>query len=756
MRERGKKRIKLNVSDDEQHNEANGITKATGPADSHVDAGSHSDSSNSSSNELLEKCPICLLTFRKQEVGKPVTCEHLFCAACIEAWAKNVQTCPIDRLEFDRIIVLDTYERRNVVREVRIDLASSKKELVLDDENDVMVVEADDVTNCQVCNNSDREDIMLLCDSCNHGYHMDCLDPPLSVIPEGSWYCDNCFDSNDEDEDEELQLAEDLHTLYEDLRGMGLPETRLRVRQVQQPRILRTRQNERIRAAVLRHTRTRSTRAQTGETTSSTTTRNNRSSTQQSARTSTNTSRSRRGARRPRRTRRHRTYVVEYDLNNFDEKFAVKTAKKVIRRRRRRKVTRRVHSQAGDGVRLTASKRLAEQLGVRIDGARGSHINGSGASSFSLFGNANDLEYFSDEDNGYDAGFGGVSSDQGHSLGVAVQTTVRVASIGAPRCRKALLQGKARTVASSAQNVGAASDILSSIMDLQERWHDASRNLGEVHINSDGSLNLPTQNKTAKPTDASKPTAEHITQVPLYQRGGSTPNFGRGGGANGNYNNRYSGNNNGSYRSAGGGSGAGAGGAGDGSGAAANQYQRHSTGSDQSQSTNQSFNSNTNNSNTPNLSFTPFNIRFNTPNQQQQQQRNKNSQQSRTPSYSTPATAASPAASSFSHIIPQQPQRPLFGGLPGPIVAPALGPRISMPPLLSVPPPPTPPPSLSWNSSLFKINTPFANTTEANRENQDDDDDNCPNFSIYSQESQAVATELFAQPQAAARNSDKV
>ena len=30
---------------------------------------------------------------------------------------------------------------------------------------------------------------MLLCDRCNCGFHMGCLDPPLSVVPAGDWFC---------------------------------------------------------------------------------------------------------------------------------------------------------------------------------------------------------------------------------------------------------------------------------------------------------------------------------------------------------------------------------------------------------------------------------------------------------------------------------------------------------------------------------------------------------------------------------------
>ncbi|XP_034663330.1 serine/arginine repetitive matrix protein 2 isoform X1 [Drosophila subobscura] len=733
-------------------------------------------SSDSSSNELLEKCPICLFTFRQQEIGTPATCEHIFCAPCIEAWSKNVQTCPIDRITFDRIVVRDNYTDRNVVREVRVDLSKSKTELTLEEEEDADATVAD-VTNCEICNSPEREDVMLLCDSCNQGYHMDCLDPPLHEIPEGSWYCDECIDSNDENSDDNLDLAEDLNMLYEDIRGMGLPETRLRVREVQQqPRILRTRQNERIRAAVLRRTRAvTSAEAASGSTT--TRTRTTRTTTTTTTTTRTTTNRRQTTQRRRRRRTRHRTYVVEYDLNNFDEKFALKTtSKKVIRRRRRRR--RRVVASADSDEtgrrRLTASKRLAEQLGVKADGLR-SYLSGGNASSFTLFGNANDLEYFSDSEAGQDDAGAGAGAGLGAT---AVQTSVRIASIGNPRTRKALLQGKARTAATTSGS--SASDILSSILDLQDRWHGATRNLSEVQISADGSLNLP--QRVAAPAStaaASKPPTEPITQAPVYQRGGAGPNFSRGGGGGGS-GNRYGGNSN--YNRGGG-------------GAAGNQYQRHSTGGDNGGGSSQggsgfsqNFNNNNqgggnNSSNNNNVSsFTPFHLRFNTPNrqQQQQQQRNQNMQQqqqgssSNTSSFrgsgaSNPSAVASPATNNFSQRPPPFPMThipaPVMPG-PGPGSGPAVG-RLSMPAVLTVPPPPTPPASLSWNSPLFKLNTDYAQqrptaATAAKTTKLDDDDDdadNCPNFSIYSQESQAVANAtslpIGPQPRPAAEEPDK-
>ena len=45
---------------------------------------------------------------------------------------------------------------------------------------------------CQICNSPARWSKLMLCDSCNKGWHIDCLNPALTAIPEGSWFCPEC------------------------------------------------------------------------------------------------------------------------------------------------------------------------------------------------------------------------------------------------------------------------------------------------------------------------------------------------------------------------------------------------------------------------------------------------------------------------------------------------------------------------------------------------------------------------------------
>lgn len=38
-------------------------------------------------------------------MGTPQNCEHIFCFDCITEWSKNVNTCPVDRITFENIVV---------------------------------------------------------------------------------------------------------------------------------------------------------------------------------------------------------------------------------------------------------------------------------------------------------------------------------------------------------------------------------------------------------------------------------------------------------------------------------------------------------------------------------------------------------------------------------------------------------------------------------------------------------------------------
>ena len=54
------------------------------------------------------------------------------------------------------------------------------------------VEEADDEYACQKCGKADHPEWILLCDTCDKGWHCSCLRPALMLIPEGDWFCPPC------------------------------------------------------------------------------------------------------------------------------------------------------------------------------------------------------------------------------------------------------------------------------------------------------------------------------------------------------------------------------------------------------------------------------------------------------------------------------------------------------------------------------------------------------------------------------------
>lgn len=151
-----------------------------------------------SSDGQSDKCPICLLSFKSQEIGTPETCDHMFCLECIQEWSKNMNTCPVDRHEYNLILVRNNVNGK-VIRQVPIEKPTPQ--------NDVDIVE--DPTFCEVCGSSDNEDQMLLCDGCDLGFHLYCLTPALDEVPGGAWFCNDCSPDDEyisEDQLYDMQL----------------------------------------------------------------------------------------------------------------------------------------------------------------------------------------------------------------------------------------------------------------------------------------------------------------------------------------------------------------------------------------------------------------------------------------------------------------------------------------------------------------------------------------------------------------------
>ncbi|XP_061825964.1 uncharacterized protein phrf1 isoform X2 [Nerophis lumbriciformis] len=191
-----------------------------------------------SSDEDADKCPICLNSFSSQPVATPENCQHYFCLDCILAWAKNANSCPVDRIAFNSIYLRKCYGGK--VQKM-ITVQKPKKE------DEEVIVDLDlDQTNCELCQGSDREDRLLLCDGCDAGYHMECLTPPLDTVPVEEWFCPECVANNNNSEQENgtHSLASTAHPTTSRTQPRAAGPTRA---------IARTRHSERVRANVNRH-----------------------------------------------------------------------------------------------------------------------------------------------------------------------------------------------------------------------------------------------------------------------------------------------------------------------------------------------------------------------------------------------------------------------------------------------------------------------------------------------------------------------
>jgi [histone H3]-trimethyl-L-lysine4 demethylase len=48
-------------------------------------------------------------------------------------------------------------------------------------------------TRCESCGEPGNAYSLALCDGCEHGYHPQCIDPPLRSIPQSDWFCPRCL-----------------------------------------------------------------------------------------------------------------------------------------------------------------------------------------------------------------------------------------------------------------------------------------------------------------------------------------------------------------------------------------------------------------------------------------------------------------------------------------------------------------------------------------------------------------------------------
>ncbi|KAG5793874.1 hypothetical protein H9Q69_007077 [Fusarium xylarioides] len=119
-------------------------------------------------------------------------CNHIIHDACIRSWAQKTNTCPICRNPFHSVRVYNGVDGTAISK---YDVQDKKQVAEFDvrqwlGDNPEDEEEEEQGNPCPICNSSEREDILLLCDSCDAAYHTHCIG--LEAIPDGDWYCMEC------------------------------------------------------------------------------------------------------------------------------------------------------------------------------------------------------------------------------------------------------------------------------------------------------------------------------------------------------------------------------------------------------------------------------------------------------------------------------------------------------------------------------------------------------------------------------------
>lgn len=236
--------------------------------------------------------------------------------------------------------------------------------------------------------------------------------------------------------------------------------------------------------------------------------------------TTTNGTRAVRRKKKPRKTKRRkpRTYIVEYDIDDYNNKFA--SSRRVIKRRKRRtrrKVSRKCSSRGRGG-------QSNPEIENAVDGVRGRQGLRTAYPKLHLFGNNNALEYFSD-DSDVDEGIASLNNSIEAGDGLMVRAAIRnITNRQRMRCKNI----------GNIPSTPASVDIMSNIMNTMSEWHSVSRpsTIEKIKINADGSLEF--EKKAEKPPADNRTSADpnaHILNAPLYPGNGvssenANPSFG--------------------------------------------------------------------------------------------------------------------------------------------------------------------------------------------------------------------------------------
>ncbi|ENN77177.1 PHD and RING finger domain-containing protein 1 [Dendroctonus ponderosae] len=140
--------------------------------------------SSDSENEEIEQCPICLKALTNQTLSITERCNHhAFCLSCLQEWSKTKRTCPVDRKQYQWILVLD--DQGYVINQLPVVPVLN---------NFVARNWPTEPLCCELCEFNTPEE-MLICDRCATVFHRYCRMPTMEpdTTPPGVWLCNDCW-----------------------------------------------------------------------------------------------------------------------------------------------------------------------------------------------------------------------------------------------------------------------------------------------------------------------------------------------------------------------------------------------------------------------------------------------------------------------------------------------------------------------------------------------------------------------------------
>ncbi|CAG9311674.1 unnamed protein product [Blepharisma stoltei] len=129
-------------------------------------------------NAQKDRCLICLEPLENLIKVSLDTCGHnQFCIICITRWSEITNKCPLCNERYHSYINLSSF---------KLFFVEDK------DQSDGAIDDPYRDLACQICHLSNDEENLLLCDSCNKGFHISCIN--LSHIPIlEEWFCKKCI-----------------------------------------------------------------------------------------------------------------------------------------------------------------------------------------------------------------------------------------------------------------------------------------------------------------------------------------------------------------------------------------------------------------------------------------------------------------------------------------------------------------------------------------------------------------------------------